>query len=134
MTPLRFANVWLGLGLALVALVVFLSLTPKPLDVPHVYQVNVGHVTAYGTLTLWFAQIFRSTRGRIRVGLSLALLGVVLECLQGVTGYRTFAYSDMRDNAVGVVAGLALAYAGLGGILGRLDGWLAHRYHTTRGS
>jgi predicted membrane channel-forming protein YqfA (hemolysin III family) len=127
MTPLRYLNAWLGIGAALVALVAFLSLTPNPLETERFHEVKVGHFIAYGTLMLWFAQIFRSTQGRIGVGLSLALMGVVLEYLQGATGYRTFAYADMRDNALGVVAGLTLAYAGLGGVLGRLDGWLAHR-------
>jgi VanZ family protein len=127
MTPLRFLKVWLGIGVALVALVAFLSLSPNPLDAGRFHEVKLGHVIAYATLMLWFAQIFRSTQGRIAVGLSLALLGVVLEYLQGATGYRTFAYSDMRDNTLGVIAGLTLAYVGLGGMLGRLDGWLAHR-------
>lgn len=127
MTRLRFLNVWLAIGVALVAVVAFLSLTPNPLDIPDFHKVKVGHFIAYATLMLWFAQIFRSTQGRIGVGLSLVLLGVVLEYLQGVTGYRTFAYSDMRDNTLGVIVGFALAHAGLGGILGRLDGWLAHR-------
>lgn len=127
MTRLRFLNVWLGVGAALVALVAFLSLTPNPMDAGRFHEVKVGHCIAYATLMLWFAQIFRSTQGRIGVGLSLALMGVVLEYLQGATGYRTFAYSDMRDNTLGVIAGLALAYVGLGGMLGRVDGWLAHR-------
>jgi hypothetical protein len=131
MTPLRFRKLWIGIGMALVAVVAFLSLTPDPLDVGRVHQVKVGHFIAYGTLMLWFAQIFRSAEGRIGVGLSLALMGVVLEYLQGATGYRTFAYSDMRDNAIGVAAGLALAYAGLGGALGRLDAWLA-TYNNTQ--
>ena len=128
MTPLRFRNAWLVIGAGLVALVAYLSLTPKPLDVPSFFELKSGHVVAYGTLMLWFAQIFRSTQGRIGVGLSLVALGVLLEYVQGVTGYRTFSYSDMRDNALGVIAGLVLAYAGLGGLLGRLDGWLAHRF------
>jgi len=127
MTQLRFLNVWLCVGAALVAVVAYLSLTPNPLDAGRFHEVKVGHFIAYATLMLWFAQIFRSAQGRIWVGLSIALLGVLLEYLQGATGYRTFAYSDMRDNALGVIAGLALAYAGLGGMLGRLDGWLAHR-------
>ena len=133
MTPLRFLNIWLGVGVALVALVAYLSLKPDPLDAGHFHGVKVGHFIAYATLMLWFSQIFRSTPGRIAVSLSLALLGVVLEYLQGATGYRTFAYSDMRDNTLGVIAGLTLGYAGLGELLGRLDGWLAHIW-TTRDS
>jgi hypothetical protein len=127
MTPLRFLPAWLGVGAALVALVAYLSLSPDPFDAGRFNGVKVGHFIAYGTLMLWFSQIFRSTPGRMAVGLSLVLLGVVLEYLQGAIGYRTFAYSDMRDNTLGVIAGLGLAYMGLGGMLGRVDGWLARR-------
>lgn len=125
MSPLRFRSVWLAVGSVLVAVVAYLSLTPDPLEAGRFHGVKVGHLIAYATLMLWFAQIFRSTPGRIAVGLLLTFLGVVLEYLQGTTGYRSFAHADMRDNALGVVLGLALAHAGLDGILGRLDGWLA---------
>ena len=124
MTSLGLRKVWLAIGAVLVVAVVFLSLTPNPLDVGQIHKVKIGHVLAYGTLMLWFAQIFRSAQGRMSVGLVLALMGVVLEFLQGVTGYRSFAYADMRDNALGVLAGLILACTGLGGVLGRVDGWL----------
>jgi len=38
---------------------------------------------------------------------------VALEYAQGLTGYRTFAYSDMRDNAFGVLVGwIVVAWSG----------------------
>jgi VanZ family protein len=125
MRELRYRKLWLAIGFVLVALVVFLSLTPKPLDVGRFEGVNVGHLLAYGSLMLWFAQIFRSGRGRIGVGIALVLLGVALEYAQLMTGYRSFAYADMRDNAIGVAAGLAVSITRLGGILAVFDAWLA---------
>jgi len=127
MRELRYRKLWLAIGVALVALVVFLSLTPKPLEVGRFEDVNVGHFFAYGALMLWFSQIFRSSRGRIVVGVALVLLGVVLEYAQSMTGYRSFAYADMRDNAMGVAAGLAVGMTRMGGILALVDAWLAGR-------
>ena len=121
---LRYRKLWLAIGFALVALVVFLSLTPKPLEVGRFEELNVGHLLAYGVLMLWFSQIFRSGRGRIGVGIALVLLGVALEYAQSITGYRSFAYADMRDNAIGVGAGLAMSITRMGGILGWFEGYL----------
>jgi hypothetical protein len=49
--------------------------------------------------------------------LALVLVGVVLEFAQRVTGYRSFAYGDMVDNALGVAAGLALGLTPLNRML-----------------
>lgn len=125
MRELRYRKLWLAIGFTLVALVVFLSLTPNPLDVGQIEGVKVGHVVAYGALMLWFAQLFRSGRGRIGVGVALLLLGVALEYAQLMTGYRSFVYADMRDNAIGVGAGLAVGITRMGGILAMVDAWLA---------
>jgi len=122
---LRYRKLWLAIGFALVALVVFLSLTPNPLEVGQIEEVKVGHFVAYGVLMLWFAQIFRSGQGRIGAGILLVLLGVALEYAQSMTGYRSFAYADMRDNAIGVGAGLAVGITRVGGILEVVDAWLA---------
>jgi len=122
---LRYRKLWLAIGFALVALVVFLSLTPNPLDVGQFEEVKVGHFVAYGALMLWFAQLFRSGRGRIGVGVALVLMGVALEYAQLMTGYRTFAYADMRDNAIGVGMGLAAGVTRMGGILEWIDARLA---------
>jgi hypothetical protein len=53
----------------------------------------------------WFIQIY--DRGRIRLGLAAGFiaLGIVLELLQGATGYRTFDLRDMAANIAGVALG-----------------------------
>ena len=127
MRELRYRKLWLAIGFALVALVVFLSLKPDPVDLGRIDEVKVGHFLAYGVLMLWFAQIFRSGPGRIGVGVALVVLGVVLEYAQQMTGYRSFAYADMGDNMVGVAAGLAVGITRMGGILAVVDAWLAGR-------
>jgi len=95
-------------GLGLVATVIVLSLIPDPFESQRFEQVKVGHFLAYGVTMLWFAQTYRATSARIGVAVGLALLGVGLEYAQGMIGYRIFAYSDMRDDALGVLAGFVL--------------------------
>lgn len=123
---MRFRNLWLGVGLAFVALVIYLSLTHDPPPAPDV-GFKINHVLAYAWLMFWFAQVFCVTRTRIAIAIGLALMGVALEHLQGMTGYRTFSYTDMRDNAIGVMVGWMIATTPLGRTIPALDRILARR-------
>ncbi|HEY2627774.1 MAG TPA: hypothetical protein VGI57_01545 [Usitatibacter sp.] len=112
---------WLACGFAFVGLVIYLSLTTSPIDAGRFEGVKVGHFIAYAWLTAWFAEIYKSARSRIAWGIGFILLGIALEYAQGMTSYRTFAYSDMRDNAYGVLAGLALAFTPFGELFEKLS-------------
>jgi len=59
--------------------------------------------------------------------LALAALGVALEFAQALTSYRHFAVLDMRDDAIGVIAGWACALSPLGRILPAVDRALARK-------
>lgn len=114
---MRFSTQWLRCGAAFILLVVYLSLTPDPLDAGRIEGVKIGHVLAYGWLMFWFCQIHRSLGRRVSIALALVLMGVLLEFAQRMTGYRTFSYGDMVDNALGVAAGLALGLTPLNRML-----------------
>jgi hypothetical protein len=122
---LRHRRLWLGIGLGLVALVIFLSLTPQPVDAGSLGGVKVGHVLAYGVLMLWFSQLYRSWRARLAIAVALAAMGVGLEYVQGLTTYRSFAHSDMRDNALGVAFGFLAGRTALGSALAWFEGRMA---------
>ena len=122
---LAFRRAWSAAGWAFVALVVFLSLTPDPLPAAELGRFDVAHAAAYAWLGYWFAQIHSAPRARLLVAAALACLGIGLEFAQGWTGYRTFSYNDMRDDAIGALAGVALASTRLGGVLLALDARLA---------
>jgi VanZ family protein len=107
-------RVWIAFGLCFIALVVYLSLTADPLQIDLPMPFKVGHVTAYAWLMLWFSQVVRSVRSRGLLALALVGLGVALEFAQGMTGYRTFSYSDMLDDGIGVAVGWALAVTFIG--------------------
>ena len=120
-TDLVYKKTWLALGAAFVLLVIYLSLTTHPIDAPTIDGFKSGHVLAYGWLMFWYLQIYRS-RGRVlSIALGLCLMGVTLEFLQGMTNYRHFGYSDMRDNAIGVVIGLLLGLTPMRNLLARVE-------------
>jgi hypothetical protein len=121
---LRYRTGWLGIGVGLIALVVFLSLTSNPVEAPSFGGVKLGHVLAYLTLMFWFSQLFRSWPARLWFAAGFTLMGVGLEYVQGLTNYRSFGYDDMRDNAIGVVIGLAMGRTPLGMGLARIERWM----------
>ena len=118
---------WQAAGFLFIALVAWLSLTPQPVDAGRLGSVKIGHFVAYGWLMLWFSQLHAAARARIALAAGFALLGVALEYAQSLTGYRSFAYADMRDNALGVLAGAGLAFTPLGRTLAALEARLARR-------
>jgi len=119
-------KLWLAIGFGLVTLVIYLSLTTDPIDVGKVDEVKLGHVIAYLVLMLWFAQLYQSWRARLGIAAALALMGVGLEYTQGLTSYRSFAYADMVDNAIGVAMGLAIGSTPAGRALGRIERWMGN--------
>ena len=121
---LRHRNAWIVGGAGFVLLVIYLSVTSRPLDVPSVYGMKTGHILAYAWLMFWFSQIYRRISGRIALGVAFIALGIGLEYIQGFLD-RDFSYTDMRDDAIGVAIGAALVYTPLGGSLAAIERWLA---------
>ena len=123
--PLRYVHAWTTLGIGFVLLVIYLSLAAPPpdIDLPDVF--DVGHIVAYFWLMIWFAQIHRSARSRWLLAAAFGALGVVLEIIQGMSGYRHFDYLDMARNFAGIAIGLALARSALQDTLYRFEGVLA---------
>jgi VanZ family protein len=96
-------RVWRAIGVALVMLVIWLSLTPHPIEIPVENGDKLGHVAAYATLMFWFAQLDTRYRKRVAYAIGFVLLGVALEFAQRLTDYRTFEVADMGADAVGVL-------------------------------
>lgn len=121
-TALKHRKSWIAGGMAFVALVIYLSVTPHPIDAPMWMNFKLGHIAAYAWLMFWYAQIFRGNRQRLAIGLAFFLMGVALEYVQGMIG-RDFSYKDMRDDAIGVVAGWLVAMTPLSRAFNIVDGW-----------
>jgi VanZ family protein len=100
---------WLAVGWAMVAVIIWLSLTPSPPKVDFEHSDKVGHFLAYGSLMFWFAQLYIARRTRLAYAAGFAAMGVTLEFIQGWTGYRDFEVYDMLANGTGVALGWAAA-------------------------
>ena len=105
----RLVAVWKSIGCALIAFVAYQSLNHDPIDI-RIGEGNVlGHLGAYATLMLWFAQIVEPGRTRVACAAGFFLMGFGLEMAQGLTDYRTFDLLDAGANLGGVLLGWLLA-------------------------
>ncbi len=115
---LRFTGIWTLLGLLLVGTVVYVSLAPfspsRCLAFPE--SDKAVHFAAYAAMMFWFAQVFPLKPISFLIASGLILLGILLEILQGRSGYRTFEYADMAANALGVRLGLLMSRTKIGGL------------------
>jgi len=91
----------------MVAAVVVLSLIPVEVDLGEGGD-KVAHFLAYGSLSLWFGMIFADRSRQLGIAVAFVVLGVALEFLQGLTGYRTFSIADMIANTIGAALGWGL--------------------------
>lgn len=123
---LRFQRLWQTIGWVLILAVVILSLWPKaPQTRGFQLRGQIGHVFAYMVLVLWFANIYPRKKQRIWLSLIFIGMGISLEYIQRLTGYRKFEYIDITNNIIGVLFGWLLAASRLGTCLVELDNLLS---------
>jgi VanZ family protein len=101
----RFRRAWEGIGAVLVAVVVFLSLVPSHIEVLGAQGDKYEHVLAYATLMLWHAQLYTRRESRVRLAVAFVTLGIVLEFVQRLSGWRTFDLGDAAAGVLGVAIG-----------------------------
>lgn len=92
----------------MIAGVVVLSLIPVEVDLGEGRD-KLAHFVAYGSLTLWFGMVFSSRIAQLGIALAFCAMGVGVEFLQGLTGYRTMEVADMVANSTGAALGWGLA-------------------------
>jgi VanZ family protein len=121
-TPaLRWLPLWLTTGWMLIVAVVYLSLAPLPADVDVPHGDKFGHVLAYAVLMFWFVQIYRRPRLRVALAFGFVTLGVMLEVLQGMSGYRTFDIQDVAANIAGLALGWLAGPPRTGNLFSRIE-------------
>ena len=115
-------NSWLALGWLWVAIVFYLSLMPNPPQPLWFEGVDkLEHASAYIGLMLWFCQVVVQKQSRVYLMAAFVVMGVCIEMLQGLSGYRYFEYADMLANTTGVLIGFGLAHTRVGRILNKLE-------------
>ncbi len=99
-----------GFGWLLVAVIIWLSLTPSPpsIDIGIAQIDKLEHFSAYGSLMFWFAQLYLRTPVRAAYAIGFVAMGIALEFIQAHVG-RDFEIADMVADAVGVAIGWAAA-------------------------
>ncbi len=115
---LRHSRLWLFLQVSGMLAVGVLSLLPAP-DMGG--SDKLLHFIAYGGMSGGWALLLRDWGQRVLGAVVVALYGVLLEYLQGLTGYRMFDPADMLANAAGAACGLALGLEPLLRVFLRLD-------------
>ncbi len=109
---------WYWLGAFMTGIVVYLSLMPSPPQLDMTAGDKLQHLAAYSALGFWFAMLAQGNRRQLGLSVSALIgLGIALEFIQGMTGYRTFDVGDMLANSLGVVTGSVLARTRLGRLL-----------------
>jgi len=119
--PLRLIRLWYALGVVLLLAVALVSLLPVP---------NTGvsdklsHLITYGLLAGWFCLLARSPAQLAGSVVGLIAYGMVIEWLQGHTGYRYAEWGDVIANAAGCLLGALVYFTPLRAWFGRFDAWL----------
>lgn len=105
MMSLRYYKVWWLLSTLAIVSSTYLALMPSPpgsLDVS--YGDKVQHVVGFFMLYCWFMQLLQRALHR-RLVISLLLYGVLIEVLQGLTGYRAMEAADVLADLSGILLG-----------------------------
>lgn len=109
-------RVWLLLGWGMVFSVFVLSLIPLNVDLEEGRD-KIAHSIAYGSMAFWFAMLFQGRARQVGIAVAFVAMGVGIEFLQRMTGYRSFDVADMIANGIGAVLGWGLAQTPLGNAL-----------------
>jgi len=112
---IRFKALWFFTGVALIALVIYLSLTSSPIDtgLNFPYEDKLYHALAYLALMGWFGQIYHTVRQRNILAIAFITLGLSMEYMQSFDPNRMAEFADMIANFAGVLIGYMLTATGL---------------------
>lgn len=123
---LKLRFLWLVIGYALVALVIYLSLTSSPVDLEmgFPYQDKLFHALAYFILMSWFSQIYHESVRRRMIAVVFILMGLTLEYLQSFDPNRFAEFGDMVANTTGVVLGFIITLTSAKNILLRVEQYI----------
>ena len=100
--PLKLIRLWYALGCLLLLAVMVASLMPAP-DIG--VSDKASHLLTYLVLSGWFSLLARNRMILAWSILGLLLYGMLIEWLQGMTGYRYAEWGDVLANGLGCLLG-----------------------------
>ena len=134
MLPLRNAGLWQALSVVILLLVLVAALSPAfwffdDRSTALSWFQNSDkwlHAFTFIALSIWFAGLFER-RAWWRIAIGLMSFGFLVELFQLQASYRTADWHDIAANTVGIIVGLIIATAGLGGWALRFEDWYLRR-------
>jgi len=134
MLPLRYARNWRMASAFLLLFVLAMTLMPAVWFWPDrqifvAWFIDVDkwlHAVTFVFLALWFAGQYRA-RSYWRIGVGLILFGMLIEGCQRLVTYRSSDWFDIAADAAGIIVGLTIAMAGIGGWSLRVEAWYTRR-------
>ena len=124
---LHFRPLWLAIGFGMIAFVIYESLTPSPVNFGMGISDKAYHTTGYFGMMAWFCQIYSRTKVRLGWGIYFIAMGITLEFLQGMSGYRDYEVNDMLANTAGVVLAFLISLTRFSSLLNQVDHLLARK-------
>ena len=132
MLPLRYTGFWrVAGGFALLAVFAAAVMPAIWFWTPQVGRHLIGvdkwlHMGTFAVLALWFSGQY-TRRAYWKIALSLLFFGIAIELCQRMLVYRSADLKDLTANVAGILAGLGIALAGMGGWSLRVEEWLTRR-------
>ena len=134
MLPLRHAGLWKTLSVIILVLVLLAAMSPAFWLFDNKARALVWfqnadkwlHALTFVALSVWFAGLYERRLWWL-AALGLMLFGLLVEFCQLQVSYRTADWIDIAANTVGILVGLTVAVAGLGGWGLRAEDWYSRR-------
>ena len=135
MLPLRHTGLWRVSSVVLLILVLAATLSPAlwfldDMENALIWFHNADkwlHAMTFVVLTVWFTGLYEK-RVWWLTALGLVLFGFLVEFCQLQVSYRTADWIDILANTLGIIVGLTIAVAGLGGWGPRFEDWFSRRH------
>ena len=112
---------WLMVGVALIALIVFLSLNSRSYVPSPGHMDKLYHGIAYAVLMGWWLQLLQPAAARTVLALVFIAMGTGLEIMQSFHPLRYFDVWDMLANTTGVLCAWLLGRTAFDQSLIRLE-------------
>jgi hypothetical protein len=112
MRPLHFRVFWLALGIVLLAIVLYFTLSAPGFERRFPGGDKIAHATGFFALMLWYAALVKR-RYYLFLGLALLALGGVIELAQGWMALgRRAEWEDFFANGAGIVVAASVSLLG----------------------